>query len=89
MCGIVSDRTQPSSTAGTYTARILAPNGRYVSGDVQLTSDDMGMRHDGEENDCKALSGSIMAPRIQGNGGVFKWSVCSRSYLQEFLGFVT
>ena len=46
------------------------------------------MKHDGEENHCTELTGSLMAPRIQGNKGVFKWSACSRNYLDTFLRFV-
>ena len=67
----------------------MLSNKRLRSVDVcgdHVTACSLGMRHDGEDNDCAALTGSIMAPRIRGNGGVFKWSVCSRKYLQQFLG---
>ncbi|XP_013389055.1 A disintegrin and metalloproteinase with thrombospondin motifs 18 isoform X1 [Lingula anatina] len=46
----------------------------------------LGMVHDGEGNYCSKYDGGIMSPTLSvGNDGVFKWSVCSREYLQKFL----
>ncbi len=45
----------------------------------------LGMLHDGQGNHCEAIEGSIMAPTLFGADGVFKWSACSRKYLNKFL----
>ncbi|XP_051918407.1 A disintegrin and metalloproteinase with thrombospondin motifs 18 [Hippocampus zosterae] len=45
-----------------------------------------GMIHDGEGNPCRKTEGNIMSPTLAGNNGVFSWSICSRQYLNRFLG---
>ena len=44
----------------------------------------LGMKHDGVEgmNDCKP-GGYVMSPTL--NGARYKWSSCSKKYLEKFL----
>ena len=41
------------------------------------------MEHDGSQNDCNP-SGNIMASRLATGPGMFKWSSCSASYLEQY-----
>ena len=43
------------------------------------------MQHDGLGNDCNP-SGNIMASRLVTGPGLFKWSSCSASYLEQYRG---
>ncbi|CAE1284085.1 ADAMTS18 [Acanthosepion pharaonis] len=44
-----------------------------------------GMLHDGEGNFCTQHVGKIMSPQLVAKDGLFEWSVCSKSYMMQFL----
>lgn len=51
----------------------------------------LGINHDGDENKCEANvnDGRIMGPRVFSHFFSYRWSSCSREYLDKYLPYAT
>ncbi|XP_071173065.1 A disintegrin and metalloproteinase with thrombospondin motifs 16-like isoform X1 [Mytilus edulis] len=47
-----------------------------------------GMMHDGTDNPCRSNAGTIMSPTLSSRTGLFRWSRCSKHYLDRYFNTI-